>query len=170
MMPVYNPSPAWLTFFATEAGASAALTGLIFVAVSINLTMIVSAPQIVARAAKAIQTLAGVLLASSLSMAAGQPLVALGLELAVLGVGMWAATTRAYWAASHNNPYVGAGQKVFHLALTQLSALPFVVAGVFILVGGGEALPAQLWLLAGTVFSLVSALVDAWVLLVEIHR
>jgi hypothetical protein len=72
----FDPS-AWSTFFSAQIGASAGLTGLIFVAVSINLKQIVELPHLVARSAKALFTLVGVLLTSTVCPLPGQPLHAL---------------------------------------------------------------------------------------------
>jgi len=61
----------WSNFFSAQVGASAALTGLLFVAISINLPKIVANPQLASRSAKALATLAGVLLASTLCLVPG---------------------------------------------------------------------------------------------------
>lgn len=164
--PAYNPA-VWSNFFAAQIGASAALAGLIFVAVSINLSQIVGNPLLVSRCAKAISVLIGVLLAATLAIAPEQPLTAVGCELTALGAALWVAATRANHLSSHRNPYVGRSQKIAHLVLTQCATLPILVCGVSIVVqrGGGFY-----WLLAGVVFSLATAMVDAWVLLIEIQR
>ena len=44
----------WSTFFAAQVGAGAALTGLVFVALSINLKQILAFPGLPSRAAEAI--------------------------------------------------------------------------------------------------------------------
>jgi hypothetical protein len=51
--------------------------------------------------------------------------------------------------------------------LAELAVLPFVVAGVSLLRGAGGGL---YWLVPGVVLCLVVAVLDAWVLLVEILR
>jgi hypothetical protein len=51
---------------------------------------------------------------------------------------------------------------VLQSVLTQLSAIPFASAGVSLLFVWGGGL---YWLVAGTVFALIAALADAWVLL-----
>ena len=166
MPTAYNPV-VWSNFFSAQIGASAALAGLIFVAVSINLPQIVGNPLLVSRCAKALSILIGVLLAATLALAPAQPLIAVGCELTALGAALWIAATRANHLASHKNPYVGRLQKIAHLVLTQCATLPFLVCGVSIVVqrGGGFY-----WLLAGFVFSLATATIDAWVLLIEIQR
>ncbi|MFY9745359.1 MAG: hypothetical protein WBD98_03240 [Acidobacteriaceae bacterium] len=162
----YN-ADTWAGFFSAQIAASAALAGLIFVAVSINLAQIVKLPQLVARSAKAVFTLTGVLLVSTLCMVPAQPARALGAELAVVGVVLWVATTWSRHRAGHANPYVSRRLQVFYMVLAQCSSLPAVVAAASLMVLRGGGL---YWLVAGVVFSYFSAMLDAWVLLVEIQR
>jgi hypothetical protein len=56
---------------------------------------------------------------------------------------------------------------VVRMVLGQVATLPFVVAGVAVLSWGVGGL---YWLVAAVVLSLVVAVLDAWVLLVEIQR
>jgi modulator of FtsH protease len=162
----YNPA-YWFTFFSAEVSASAALTGLIFVAVSINLSRILEMHSLVSRSAKALVALTGILLASTLCMASGQPVAALGCELFFLGALVWISTTLLQHSASHKNPYIKASQRFGQVLLTQFSAVPLIAAGVSLLlrIGGG-----LYWLVAAAVFSFIAALFDAWVLLIEIQR
>ncbi|HEX3901634.1 MAG TPA: hypothetical protein VH853_02220 [Polyangia bacterium] len=44
------PTAGWESFFVAEVGAAAALTGLLFVAVSINLSKVLAFPQLPGRA------------------------------------------------------------------------------------------------------------------------
>ncbi len=162
----YNPA-AWAGFFSAEVGASAALAGLIFVAVSINLAQIVKLKQLVSRSAKALLSLMAVLFASSLCLVPQLSRSILGYELTALGVVIWAATTFSQYGAARKNRYIGATEKVFHFVLTELAAIPFVAGGLSLAWGFGGGL---YWLAAGTVFSLANALFDAWVLLIEIQR
>jgi hypothetical protein len=60
-------------------------------------------------------------------------------------------------------PGVLAGRVV----LAQLAVVPFLAAGVSLLLCGGGGL---YWLVPGVVLCLVVAVLDAWVLLVEILR
>ena len=91
----YNPA-AWTGFFSAEVGASAALAGLIFVAVSINLAQIVKQRQLVSRSAKALLSLMAVLFSSSLCLIPDLSRVILGYELTALGVAIWAGTACCY--------------------------------------------------------------------------
>jgi modulator of FtsH protease len=56
---------------------------------------------------------------------------------------------------------------VLRVVLGQVASLPLVIAGVAVLWVGPVGL---YWLVAGTVFSILAALFEAWVLLVEINR
>jgi|SRR5579872_2448415 len=166
MQAAYNPG-LWQAFFSAQIGASAALTGLIFVAVSINLGMIMGQKWRVTRAAKALLALAGVLLASTLCLVPVQHAWILGTELTVLGGLLWIGATGSQRAASHENPHLTERQRVLQSILTQLSAIPFPAAGVSLLFGWGGGL---YWLVAGVICAFIAALTDGWVLLSEISR
>ena len=56
---------------------------------------------------------------------------------------------------------------VLRVVLGQVATLTLVIAGVAVLWVGVGGL---YWLVASTVFSILTALADAWVLLVEINR
>ncbi len=128
MSPAFNPE-AWAAFFTAEAGGSAALAGLIFVAVSINLAQIVGQRNLVARSAKAIYTLTGVLLASTFCLVPAQRPAVLAWEMTLLGAILWLATTVSQWGASHKNSFVLPHQRVIHFILTQLSSVPCLRGG-----------------------------------------
>jgi len=116
----YAPA-LWTSFFSAEVGASAALTGLLFVAVSINLSKIVALPHLTPRAAKALATLVGILFAASFGLAPGQPREQLGWELVGTGMLAWAAITFAQYRHSRGNPYVGKVQIWFDRVLVQMA-------------------------------------------------
>ena len=157
----------WSSFFSAEVGATAALTGLLFVSISINLSKIVSNPLLASRSAKALGTLAGVLVASTLCLVPGLSRIGAGSALAVLGGVTWPMIT--YWQtnATRRNPYATFGHKLFHWILAQASALPLLICGISLLLLRGGGL---YWLVAAIVVSFVAALLDAWVLLIEIQR
>ena len=69
-----------------SAGAAAALTGLIFVAVSINLAQILNDRRLPIRAAETLSVLLGLPLLSVFILVPGQPRAALGTEIGVLGL------------------------------------------------------------------------------------
>jgi len=162
----YN-SGAWSTFFSALVSASASLTGLLFVAVSINLSRIVEQRYLPSRAAKALATLMSVLLSSILCLVPGQRITALGWELVVLGAAAWIAITWWQRESSVGNPYITRRHTIFHWILAEASALPLLIGGISFAAqkGGGFC-----WLVIGAMLSFIAAMLDAWVLLIEIQR
>jgi hypothetical protein len=162
---------AWHDFFLAQAAATATLTGLVFVAVSINLQKIVSDPRsgLAGRAAEALILLVGVLLASVLGLVPGQGGGLLGADVLVVGLAAWV------WIVAIQLPRLREwgtmraelrGPFVLRVVLGQVATLTLVIAGVAVLWVGRGGL---YWLVAGTVFSILAALFEAWVLLVEIN-
>src|SRR5262245_24883314 len=82
---------AWANFFIGQLGASAALLGLLFVGVSINLAKILGSRDLTNRALLAMILLLIILIVSSLFLIPGQPLTWLGAEVLILGIGVGAA-------------------------------------------------------------------------------
>ena len=78
----------WGGLFLAGAGASAALTGLLFVAISINLDRILQGRGLPGRAGEAIVLLVAVLVVSMLGLVPGQSPTVLGAQL--LGSGLFA--------------------------------------------------------------------------------
>src|ERR1044072_1131099 len=79
----------WSDFFVAEVGASAALAGLVIVAISINLARIIAYPWLPGRAAETLVAPTGVLVVSSYMLVPGQPAMQLAVEIAVAGAVMW---------------------------------------------------------------------------------
>jgi hypothetical protein len=66
-MDIY-PLGQWAAFFGAEVGASAALAGFVIVAISINITRILSHPLLPGRAAETLVAPTGVLIASTYAL------------------------------------------------------------------------------------------------------
>jgi hypothetical protein len=92
---------AWHDFFVGTIGAAAALTGLLFVAISINLEQILKYPQLPGRAAGTLGILVCALVVSGLSLAPGQGPRALGIEIAAVGA---IVAVQALWVVRGNDP------------------------------------------------------------------
>lgn len=159
---------AWSDYAVGLAGAAAALTGLLFVAVSINVERIVSLPTLARFAATTLTLFALILVGALLILIPGQSPTALGVELIVLGVGAGIPlvgsqlrrprrseqTSRLDWVATRLAPAA---------LVPALTAL----AGVAVL----SAIPGGLfWFAGAAVVALVAGLIGAWVLLVEVLR
>ena len=162
----------WHDFFLAQAGAAGVLTGLVFVGVSINLEKILADPNsgLPGRAAEALILLVAVLTASVLLLVPGQSTALIGVEVLAVGLAAWGWVVAiqlrrlGYWRTMRPDLRRAF---VLRVALGQLATLPLVIAGVAVLTVGRGGL---YWLVAGTVFSILAALSEAWVLLVEINR
>jgi hypothetical protein len=162
----------WHDFFLAAAGAAAVLAGLVFVGVSINLEMIMADPTygLVNRALEALVLLMAVLIATCLLLVPAQGTVVAGVEVLTVGVVDWAAIVAIQLLQLRNWQSLDPSFRwhfVLRVVLGQAATLPFVVAGLALVNWGVEGL---YWLVAGVVLSIVVAVTDAWVLLVEIHR
>lgn len=164
-MIAYQPE-AWHDLYVAVAGAAATLTGLIFVAVSINLEKIMSSKRQPARAGEAMGVLLAVLCASICVLVPGQPRALLGIELAVLGAVLLLRTARS---PSYRNRPTDAPLNwvVVPAAIGLFSSVPMVIAGISLSVGHGGGL---YWMVAELVFAFGGSALNAWILLIEINR
>jgi hypothetical protein len=89
----YDPSE-WHDLFVATAGASAALAGLVFVAVSINIERILRFPGLPERALETVLLLLAALLVSVVGLIPGQGHVALGIELLLVSLAIAAVIVR----------------------------------------------------------------------------
>jgi hypothetical protein len=157
----------WQDFGVAAAGASAALAGLVFVAVSINLHRILSYPWLPDRVGETVTLLVAVLVESLLLLAPGQSRVALGAEMLIIGAAAWAAVTATHLRLRRHRARQTPVQRRTRIVAGQLASLPAVIAGASLLVHAGGGL---YWLLAGITLSVLAAVFNAWVLLIEIAR
>lgn len=157
----------WESFFVAEVGASATLAGLLFVGLSINLSKITSYPGLIGRSGEGLIMLVAVLVISSLLLVPGQSPLLLGAEVLVGGLIMWTTIVLLQLRnLRHLQPPQRRGFPI-RVLVGQLATLPFVLAGVMVLIVGGAGL---YWVVPAVLFCLLGALLDAWVLLVEINR
>jgi modulator of FtsH protease len=168
-MTAYEPA-AWETFFAANAGAAAALAGLVFVGVSINVDEIVASRRLTGRALEAFAQLSLVLVVSALGLVPAITLTGLGVALLVVGSVFELIVT---WQHVHSIPHgaeagvAPAGSSFFRILLGQSATVPVIVAGITLLVGDGGGL---YWLVPAIVLAYAAALTNAWVLVIEIRR
>ena len=157
---------SWGNFFVAEVGASAALVGLLFVAVSINLTKIIQYPALPGRAFEALTVLVMVLLVATFALVPGQSSTPLGIEVSIVATSVWATTIVIQYRAPKERD-APRSWMISRVAGTQVATLPMIVAGCSLIVERGGGL---YWVVVSAVASFLAALVDAWVLLVEIQR
>jgi modulator of FtsH protease len=164
-MTAYDASE-WSDLFVATAGASAALAGLVFVAVSINLERILKYEGLPERALETLLLLIGVLVFSVVGLIPGQSHAALGAEMLGLGAFLLAAIVALPYShkAVDGEPRHGLWTR---WGIRLAATLPLIVGGASILAESGGGL---YWVVAGIVLAVAGAVINAWVLLVEIVR
>ena len=157
----------WSDFAVALAGASAALLGLAFVAISINLDAIVAAPTLPGRAAESLVWFAFALGGSLLLLVPGLEARALAAGQAVLVLLLavtWWRVDLPRWRRERDDPL---SWRLGHLLpglVVTLLALVAVVATATSSWGGVS------WWAAAMVSAVAFGLATSWVLLVEIKR
>jgi modulator of FtsH protease len=162
----YDPSE-WTDLFVATAGASAALAGLVFVAVSINLERILAFRGLPERSLETLLFLVSVLLISVVALVPGQGHVALGLELLAVTLAIDAIVLRQPAIQVEEGEAMRRSWRVYRWVLRAVAIVPFLVGAVSILAEQGGGL---YWLFAGIVLAIAASVANAWVLLVEILR
>ena len=157
----------WANFFVAEVAASAALTGLLIVAISINLARILSIEQLPGRAAEGLITLVGVLVLTSIGLVPNQPPALFGAEVLTIGVVTFLVPLIIQLRSWNAIVAVSGAKQYVRLILGASASLPFIIAGILLVYGGGAGL---YWIAAGVIVSLAAGVWNAWVLLVEILR
>lgn len=164
----------WLGFGAALAGASGALTGLLFVAVSIKSDLITRSRTLAPRAAQTL-TLFMISVLAGLLLVAPQPRAALGSELLVLalacGVILLILDRRATRGADGQGPDSKGPDSRLAGYLDRYSpnlvtALLLGVAGSTDLVHAGGGL---YWLIPASMASLIGGVVSAWLFPVKVN-
>jgi hypothetical protein len=156
----------WENFFLGHVGASAALGGLLFVAISLNLSQISSAASLADRALLALSLILAILVVSSFMLMPRQPPFAVGVEVLVVGLGV-AALAAFKRNALMGRPRADAKQSINAILLV-VALLPYFVGGLLIVAG---QMTAGLYFVGvAIILSFLKAVLDAWVLLIEINR
>jgi hypothetical protein len=159
----YRPE-AWQVFFTAVAAASAALTGLLFVGLSINLRKIIETPEHLARAREVLGQLLGLLVLSIIVLIPGQNRLVLGAELIALG-----ATLAGVSAVLHRQTFkrIRSGRRVrwgARVAVFHVGTLSIPIAGITLMLGHFGGL---FWLVVTVLIYFLWSTNNAWALVVQ---
>lgn len=157
----------WQPFLAVQAGAAATLTGLVFVAVSINLGRIMAAPGLPGRAGESVVQFLQAFFVATVTLIPRQSLWMLGWESLAVGLVAWTYQVVGqirYRRSQQDHPW---SWLISRAVLSQFATVPFCVAGILLVVGNVNGI---YWLVPGFIFSFIAGVASAWVLLVEILR
>ena len=157
----------WGLAFTATASAAAALTGLLFVALSINLKQIIANPGLIARAIEVLIVLSAALILSTLLLMPGQPNGAAAIEIVIIAVAVSTVTARIQIRTDRRA-----------LGISRLAFASRVLGahtGPFFLVVGAISLVAQsggglYWVVPALLAMIIVSIIGAWVMLVEILR
>jgi modulator of FtsH protease len=158
---------SWDSFFVAETAAAAALLGLLFVSVSINLKDFIAAGGLADRALAALTLLLAMLIIGLVLAMPGQPVAAMGGETILGGLITVVAATifglrglRVSEAAYRAN--------FARNIVTSIAAIAPIVIGGFLMLDGGAA--GFYFVAAGMCLAILKAVTEGWIFLVEVNR
>lgn len=156
----------WHEFAVAAVGAAATLTGLLFVAISINLDRILEIDRLPRRAAGTLALLLSLLVSALFVLAPGQTNSVVAVEVAVTGAALAgvAAFVANRTTRGPNDPLVWT---IGPLVTLLVPAIALMATGLTLGIKGGGGL---YWFLAAAIVGFSGAVGDAWVLLVEVKR
>lgn len=157
----------WGSFFVAAVGAAAALTGLLFVGVSLNLARILALPWLPGRALESLILLLAALVASSLVLVPMRSREVLGIALLVVGLANW---LTLIWVHREGWLAIAAPLRrkfVLRVLTAQATAAAYLLGGLVLTLQSEAGL---YWVAGGVLGSFVVAVLGAWVLLIEINR
>jgi hypothetical protein len=164
----YDPA-AWQNFYVMTGGAAAALTGLLFVAMSLHAKTIMENRFFSNRAVGTLLSLGSQLLLSGAVLIPGQPLVLLGVYVEAAALVFIALTARQVLTRSRDAPAM-AGRwthRLIELVGGTIWLVLFNIAGVSLLIRAGGGL----YLLAAVMFFMFAwNIYIAWILITEVSE
>jgi hypothetical protein len=160
-------TPEWANFFVAELAALAALTGFVVVAISINIARILSYPNLPSRAGEALVGPVGAITATSLILIPDQPAVLLGVEVIALGLVMVVAPIAFQSRTLRHRKDATAQEWIARAVTNEGFNLTFVVGGALLFAGARAGL---YWIAAGDILCILTIVLSAWVLMIEILR
>jgi hypothetical protein len=157
----------WHDLFVATAGSTAALTGLIFVAVSINLDRILAFPRLAERALISLILLLTVMIVSVIMLIPDLEWTTYGIVLLLLSLLVLLIVARIDILIYSRTERIYKKRYGTMVMLNQVAILPYFVSATLLYFTYEEGM---FWIVGGFFFCVVKAVIDAWVLLIEINR
>lgn len=161
----------WGEFGVAAAGATAALAGLLIVAISVNVKEILASKVATRGASATIASMVLALVASLLLLIPEQSTITVGVELWVALIPALAlqvgSVVTALGEARRRSGGVTPGVLMAVGGLAALQFAPFLIAAALLVVGNAAGL---FGVAAGVVLVIVASMVTAWAMLVEVLR
>jgi hypothetical protein len=158
---------AWEGFAVALAGAAAVLSGLLFVAITLNIDRILRIRTLPGRAGESVILFLGALVECAYLLIPSQSDTALAIELIATGAVTAAILLAIVVPATRAATQIPRSWHITRYLLVLGSTVPVILAGIAVLGG----LPGDLnWLAFAVMFALCAATSNAWVLLIEVVR
>lgn len=157
----------WTDFSVAVLGAAAALTGLLFASISINIERIMADERLPTRAAQTLVLFATPAVLCICLLIPHQPRGVLGTELILAGALAGALLLRLNGQGRRTDQEPLSGWLATRLAPSVLIPLFLIVAGITLVLQAGGGL---YWAAPATLVAVLAGLTNTWVLLVEILR
>lgn len=157
----------WSDFNVAMVGATAALAGLLIVAMSVNIAEIMKSPTLPPRAAASIAALVLALTAGAFGLVPGQPSITYGIEVLVATVLAAIFQWHAIRVVARED-HVSATDRILKSIAGILPIVAFLGGSVLLIAGAVEA--GLITMAIGSVLSIIAALLFSWVVLVEVLR
>lgn len=156
----------WNDFFVATAGGAAALTGLIFVGISINIKEILQHQSLPTRASLALLLLMAILV-SSLVLLSPVTIRIAGVITLLTGIVLWLILTIKDVDIYRKTPQQYKRIFILDMLIDQLAVIPYLFAGVCLIKNFDFGF---YFILAAYLISFGKSVSDAWVLIIEILR
>ncbi len=157
----YTPA-AWLGFGEALAAVAGALTGLLFVALSVRGAVLAASPSLSSRAAQTLVLFMTSVLIAVL-LVAPQPAAALGWELLATGAASGVVLIILDRRAGRSSDQ-GVARYIERFSPNAITAVLVAIAGLTFLLRAGGGL---YWLIPAAVASLLGGVINAWLFLVK---